>query len=294
MAYKDITNRNSPNFTVGRAGKKITGITIHWWGDPASNPSTAGVVNWLCNKASQVSAHYVASGTNREVYCLVNLKDTAWHAGNLTGNQTTIGIELDPRCRAEDYDVAAELIADIWKVYGKLPLYPHKQWKATACPGNYNLAHLAALAEQKLNPKPTPPPEPVTQPVPASTKLPSRLEFTAKLAETQVWDLTTNPNYKSVKTLKGGEPFTAYAQIEFNSQIYYVTEYAHGKGNKHGVNARDLNPVIEPPKPEPKPDPTPVPPVVELPDYPKENNALLKQILALLQGLVEKLTGIFK
>lgn len=36
------------------------------------------------------------------------------------------------------------------------------------------------------------------------------------------------------------------------------------------------------------------PPVAELPDYPKENNALLKQILALLQGLIAKITGIFK
>lgn len=298
MAYKYITNRNSPNYTVNRAGRKISEIDIHWWGDPATNPSTGGVVNWLCNPASQVSAHYVVSGTNRECYHLVNDKDTAWHAGNLEANYRSIGLELDPRCRPEDYDVAAEVIADLWKVYGKLPLVPHRNYVATACPGNYDLNHLYSLAEQKLNPKPTPPPQPVTKPVPASKKLPKKLEFTAKLAKTEVWDLTTNPNYKSVKTLKGGEKFTAYAQIDFNEQIYYVTEYSHSKGNKHGINARDLTPVPvpEPPKPvePPKPTEPEVPPVTELPDYPKENNALLKQILALLQSLVDKITSIFK
>lgn len=295
MAYTYVTNRNSPNYTKGRASK-ITGITIHWWGDPATNPSAEGVVNWLCNPASQVSAHLVITGTGRRAWQLVDDVNTAWHA--IAGNPSTIGLELDPRCRPEDYDVAAEVIADLWRAYGKLPLYPHKHWVATACPGNYNLAHLYALAEQKLNPKPTPPPAPVTKPVPASVKLPAKLEFTAKLAKTEVWDLTTNPNYKSVKTLKGGEPFTAYAQIKFNNSVYYVTEYSHGKGNKHGVNAVDLVPVV-PPKPPtpvepPKPTEPEVPPVIELPDYPKENNALLKQILALLQSLVDKITGIFK
>lgn len=290
--YTEINNLNSPNFTAGRGGKSITGITCHWWGDPAQNPSPEGVVSWLCNPKSQVSAHYVATGTGRRVWCLVNDKDTAWHAGNWNANLTTLGIECDPRCRPEDYDVIAELVADIWRYYGKLPLYGHKNWTPTACPGNYNVAHIAALAEEKLNPKPTPPPQPQPQVVPNATKLPKKLEFTAKLAETQVWDLTTNPNYKSVKTLKGGDSFTAYGQIDFNEQRYYVTEYSFNKNNKHGVNARDLNPVIEPPKPEPTPEPQP--PVTEQPDYPAENNKLLKQILDLLTGLINKITSIFK
>lgn len=296
--YNEINNLNSPNFTAGRGGKKISGVTVHWWGDPAQNPTAEGVVSWLCNPRSQVSAHYVVTGTNRRVWCIVNDKDTAWHSGDWTGNQTTLGLELDPRCRPEDYDTAAELIADIWRYYGKLPLIPHKQWKATACPGNYNVAHLYALAEQKLNPKPTPPPAPVVLPVPNAEKLPAKLQFTAKLAQTQVWDLTTNPNYKSVKTLTGGEAFTAFAQIDFNGQKYYVTEYAFNKGNKHGINARDLNPVVEPPKPSPvptpEPTPVPMPPVAEQPDYPKENNALLKQLVELVKQILSKLTNIFK
>ena len=296
--YNEINNRNSPNFTAGRGGKKITGVTIHWWGDPNQNPTIEGVVSWLCSPASQVSAHYVVTGTGRRVYSIVNDRDTAWHAGNWTGNETTIGIECDPRCRPEDYDTVAELIADIWRYYGKLPLYPHKYWKATACPGNYDMAHLASLAEQKLNPKPTPPPVPVTKPVPQAVQLPAPIKFTAKLAQTQVWDLTTNPNYKSVKTLAGGEGFEAYGQIDFNGSVYYVTKYSFDKGIKAGVNIADLNMVIVPPKPDPtptpEPTPTPMPPVADQPDYPADNNKLLKQILAIVELILSKITNIFK
>ena len=294
MAYNEITNRTSPNFWRGRSAK-ISGLTIHHWGDPATNPTAEGVVNWLCNPQSQASAHFVVTGTGRRVWQLVNDADTAWHA--TAGNPSTIGLELDPRCRNEDYDVAAELIADLWRHYGKLPLYPHRYWNATACPGNYDLARLQREAENKLNP-PKPAPANPTKPVPSATKLPKALQFTAKLDKTNVWDLTTNPNYKAVKTLAKGEGFTAYAQIEFNGSVYYVTEYSYGKGIKSGINSVDLQPVV--PKPDPKPEPTPSPepapelPVAEKPDYAEENNRLIKQILQLVQFLVDKLTSIFK
>ena len=146
--YTYITDRTSPNKWVG--GNTIKGITIHWWGDPAQNPTAEGVVNWLCNPAAQVSAHLVITGTGRRVWQLVNDSDRAWHA--MSGNHSTIGLELDPRCRNEDYDVAAEVIANLWRHYGKLPLYPHKHWVATACPGNYDLGRLQREAEAKLNP----------------------------------------------------------------------------------------------------------------------------------------------
>ncbi len=79
---------------------------------------------------------------------------------------------------------------------------------------------------------------------------------------------------------------------------FIENKYSFDKGLKNAVNARDLNPIVEPPKPDPtptpEPNPIPMPPVTEQPDYPKENNALLKQILALLQSLVDKITSIFK
>lgn len=290
--YNEITNRTSPNKWVG--GNTIKGITIHWWGDPNNNPTAEGVVNWLCNPNSQVSAHFVITGTGRRVWQLVADNDRAWHA--MSGNNSTLGLELDPRCRDEDYDVAAEVIADLWRYYGKLPLYRHSHWVSTACPGNYDLGRLQSLAEAKLNP-PKPAPKPVSLPVPAATKLPKKLEFTAKLDNTSVWDLTTNPNYKAATTLKKGTKFIAYAQIEFNNSIYYVSEYSFNKGLKNGVNQADLDPVeeIKPtPTPTPTPEPAPEKPVVEKPDYSEENNKLLKQILQLLTDLITKFTNVFK
>ena len=149
MAYNYITQYDSPNYTAGRQGNSISSITIHWWGDPGQNPTFEGVTSWLCNPAAQVSAHYVVTGTDRRVACIVDPANIAWHAGNWVGNQTSIGIECDPRCRDEDYDVIAELVAELRKTYGDLPLRPHNSWTTTSCPGNYDLGRIDRMAREK-------------------------------------------------------------------------------------------------------------------------------------------------
>lgn len=53
-------------------------------------------------------------------------------------------------------------------------------------------------------------------------------------------------------------------------------------------------PVPEPPAPTPTPPVDPTPPPAPVSEIDKENNSLLKQILALLQDLINKITGIFK
>lgn len=182
MAYKYLTQYDSPNYTPGNEAVSVWGkprtieaIAIHWWGDPSTNPTFSGVVNWLCNPKSQVSAHFVATGTDRQVACLVNIPDAAWATG--AANPFTISIESDPRCRNEDYDVTAELIAELRKEYGDLPLVPHKKYVNTSCPGNYDLARLDREARAKIagtdfgtssNPAPAPTP-PVVIPTPLPT-----------------------------------------------------------------------------------------------------------------------------
>ena len=155
MSYKYETQHNSPNFTSAADAPKVWGrprtisaIAIHWWGDPNTNPSYAGVIATLVNPNRGASAHFVATGTNRSVAQLVNLEDASW-ATNYA-NPYTISIECDPRCRDEDYDVVAELIAQLRQVYGDLPLVPHRQFVATACPGNYDLNRLDSEARNKL------------------------------------------------------------------------------------------------------------------------------------------------
>jgi len=174
MSYNYESQYNSPNYTAGRAGMQY--IVIHWWDDPAKNPSYEGVIATLCNPNRQASAHYVVTGTGRRSACLVAPGDTAWHAGNWTANQNSIGIECDPRCRDEDYDVVAEVIADIRSAFGNLPLRRHSDFMATRCPGNYDLNRLNAIADTKYStsdewgkvatkPTPKPPEPPVIPPV---------------------------------------------------------------------------------------------------------------------------------
>lgn len=185
MAYNFITSYNSPNYTpqsqspsVFGQPRIVKGITIHWWGNPALNPTAEGVRDYLCRQGGNSSAHIVATGTGRKAYCIVNFNDVAWHAGNATGNATTIGIELDPRCRDEDYDVAAEVVADIRSAFGDVPIYSHKMWTPTACPGNYDIDRIDQMSYKKYShptdwgkggDKAVPPPAPAPQP-PAPTQ----------------------------------------------------------------------------------------------------------------------------
>lgn len=173
---KAYTPASQSKAVFGQA-RVVKGITIHWWGNPNTNPSFAGVRDYLCRPASTTSAHFVASGTGRQVACIVSPDDVAWHSGNAQGNATTIGIECDPRCRDEDYDVVAELVADLRSVYGDVPIYSHNMWSATACPGNYNIDRIDQLSYTKYSPpgafgqvrdknpkQPTPPPAPAPEP----------------------------------------------------------------------------------------------------------------------------------
>lgn len=158
MAYNYITNYDSPNYTPSASSRAvfgydrvIEGITIHWWGDPAQNPQFQSIVNYLCRANGNTSAHYVASGTNRQVACIVSPQNVAWHSGSAWGNARTIGIECDPRARDEDYDVVAELIADIRSAYGDVPLYWHSYFTSTSCPGVYDVDRLDKLSYTKFS-----------------------------------------------------------------------------------------------------------------------------------------------
>lgn len=282
MAYTFITNRDSPNYTKGRGGSKIDKIVIHWWGDPNTNPSYSGVVNWLCNKASGVSAHEVITGTNRQVTCIVNHGDTAWHAGNWNANLTSIGLELDPRCRDEDYDVVAERIADLWKHYGKLPLEPHRKFTATACPGNYDLARLKREAELKLNP-----------PAPAPIVITSTQDFAPKTfivkEDTKLVNIPADTIYSSTVYTKGAKIEDIVQLLTAsNGKTFYRTKYARDTSKKmYGFKGNVLE---EEKKPVP---PEPVPPIVEQPNY-EDLEKRVSALEKLVNTIIKFLTDMFK
>lgn len=153
MSYERITRFNSPNYTPESrvaatfgVPRVVTSITFHHWGDPATNPTFAGVVNWLCRENGNTSAHAVIEA-GRVAY-IVNYNDASWHAGDAKGNATSIGLELNPRASDADYQTAGEHIADIWMVYGLIPVYPHKYWVATQCPGRWDRGRLLRVASE--------------------------------------------------------------------------------------------------------------------------------------------------
>lgn len=159
MPYEYITKHSSPAFTkaadvkrVFGRDRKIESLTIHHWG--VDGQTFEGPISWFCRPDANTSAHYVVEAGR--VACIVDVKDAAWHAGNARGNATSIGIELRPEARDGDYATAAELIAKLRDTYGDLPLIPHRDWKATECPGRWDLDRLDRLARATPTPDPAP------------------------------------------------------------------------------------------------------------------------------------------
>jgi hypothetical protein len=192
MAYTLQTQYNSPNYTpaasvpavYGRP-RKVKYLTIHHWG--AFGQSHSGVVNYLCRAGGNTSAHYVASAGL--VTCIVAPQHAAWHSGNAVGNAESVGLELRPEATEADYQTAAELIADLRKVYGDVPLVPHKHWHNTACPGKWDLAKLDRMARAVASGKaPIVKPATPTAPKPIPTKEPELTAAEIKAAVREVLD----------------------------------------------------------------------------------------------------------
>ena len=142
--YVSITKHKS----AGRGSKKIDKIFVHHMAGNLTVQQCGSVFH-----SAQASAHYGVNGKN--VGCYVNEEDTAWHCGNFSYNQRSIGIELaNDRGASGNWHVsdktietAITLIADICKRNGieKLNytgdlsgnLCMHCWICSTACPGPY-------------------------------------------------------------------------------------------------------------------------------------------------------------
>ena len=116
--------------------RKVLGVTIHWWNDPKNAGTHDGTAAYLARKGGDTSAHYVVSPGR--VTRLVDDKNAAWHAGNATGNATTIGIECNPHDVEGTLPTVAALIRDLEKKHGDLKIYRHRDWRSTTCPGTYS------------------------------------------------------------------------------------------------------------------------------------------------------------
>ena len=152
MSYEYITQYTTPKYWPGRPAGTPQFIVVHHWGNDGQKFD--GVINFFVNSPTQTSAHYVVEAGR--VACIVDPDDRAWHAGSLYGNNLGIGIECHPECTEGDRATLAELIADIRRVYGNIPLRMHNEFTATACPGRYAkyLAEIDRMASGILGTEP--------------------------------------------------------------------------------------------------------------------------------------------
>lgn len=137
MGYKFVKNigRNHSSRSSYGYGSGIDGITVHWWG--GKGQKFRNVVDWLRgytgNRGS--SAHYVVQ--DGLVEQIVEDSRASWHGGNNKANGTTIGIEMRPEMTDGDWETLVELCVNLERKHGSLKYYGHKDWKNTACPGDY-------------------------------------------------------------------------------------------------------------------------------------------------------------
>lgn len=153
MSYQYITQYDAACYTPGRTYQgvnyAVNKIVIHHWG--ADGQTFDSVVGWFTNPNCGTSAHYVVEAG--KVACMVNLYDTAYHASDWFANLSSIGIECRPEMSDGDLETVCELVAYLYGVYGELPIYPHKYFSKTACPGRYEakLDYIRQRALEILN-----------------------------------------------------------------------------------------------------------------------------------------------
>ncbi|HJN72339.1 MAG TPA: N-acetylmuramoyl-L-alanine amidase [Myxococcota bacterium] len=114
-AYQFVAASSSNYTNSSRSSSDIRYIVIH-----TVQGSYSGCISWFQNSAASVSAHYVVRSSDGQVTQMVWEEDTAWHAGNWSYNQASVGIEHEGYVDAPDtwytdamYESSAALSADI-------------------------------------------------------------------------------------------------------------------------------------------------------------------------------------
>lgn len=274
MSYESITKHSATFFHGRPAGHKYAGIAIHHWGDPALRPTFDGTITYLVYGGAKGSAsvHYVAEAGR--VACLLD-PDTqlSWgqgDGGNGYGNKNFISIECNPRASAGDYETVAELIAELRAVYGAgLVLRPHKFFKATLCPGAWDLGKLDARARQlAAAPAPAPaapaPAAPAPAPAPAAPAAAdaSRIHWVVEPGDTlgKIADYYGGPSVGEIARHNGiADPnrITPGQPIYIPGPLAWIVERGDTLGKIAGYyglaaetvaanNGRDVNGVIHP------------------------------------------------
>ena len=89
--------------------------------------NTLDAISYLCKKENKVSSHYLISQTGN-IYCLVEDKFRAWHAGQAFWQEDTdinsisIGIELDYNPRGKNNKFSSKMMYSLKKLILKLKI----------------------------------------------------------------------------------------------------------------------------------------------------------------------------
>jgi N-acetylmuramoyl-L-alanine amidase len=120
-----------------RPGTKMspTSITIHSTGNPRSTARNER--GWLTNPSNDRIASWHIVVDEREAIEAIPLDEVAYHAGNATGNRTSIGIEIcESGNRQKTLANAVKLVAKMLKErgWGINKLRRHYDWSRKICP----------------------------------------------------------------------------------------------------------------------------------------------------------------
>ncbi len=111
-----FTAASSSNYSnYSRTASDISYVVIH-----TVQGSYSGCISWFQNSSASVSAHYVVRSSDGQVTQMVKEEDVAWHAGNWSYNEASVGIEHEGYVESPDtwytdemYAGSAALTADI-------------------------------------------------------------------------------------------------------------------------------------------------------------------------------------
>lgn len=120
-----------------RPGTKMspTSITIHSTGNPRSTARNER--GWLTNPSNDRIASWHIVVDEREAIEAIPLDEVAYHAGNATGNRTSIGIEIcESGNRQKTLANAVKLVVKLLKErgWGVDRLRRHHDWSGKICP----------------------------------------------------------------------------------------------------------------------------------------------------------------
>lgn len=117
-----------------------TSITVHMTGNVGASAKNNHNYMKNCNKNGSRKASWHITVDDKEIYQAQSFNYKCYHAGNATGNNTSIGIEIamfdDKDRQRQAYQNAIELIKIIMKYYGfkDSQVKRHYDWTRKNCP----------------------------------------------------------------------------------------------------------------------------------------------------------------